>query len=115
MPDPNKEILEMANAAISRGDHEGFLAFCTEDTAWTFVGDRALVGKQAVREWLAATYKEPPRFDVDRLIAEGDSVVALGQITVKDAQGTEIRSWYCDVWRLRDGKLAALNAYVVKQ
>lgn len=115
MSDSNKETLARANAAVSRGDHEGFLAFCTEDTTWNFVGDRRLEGKQAVREWMTATYLEPPHVEVDRMVAEGDSVVAHGQITVKDAEGGETRSWYCDVWRLRDGKLATLNAYVVEQ
>jgi hypothetical protein len=32
----NKEILEIANAAITQGDHEGFLSFCTDDTQWIF-------------------------------------------------------------------------------
>ena len=59
-PEANKLILEQANAAIAAGDFEGFLSFCTEDTTWTFVGDRTLAGKAAVREWMAAAYKEPP-------------------------------------------------------
>lgn len=57
----NKEILEHANAAITKGDFEGFLTLCTEDTAWTFEGDRSLRGKAAVRQWMRATYQEPPR------------------------------------------------------
>lgn len=36
----NKAILEKANAAVSSGDNEGFLSFCTDDTKWTFVGDK---------------------------------------------------------------------------
>ncbi|MGS2762975.1 nuclear transport factor 2 family protein [Sinomicrobium sp. M5D2P9] len=45
----NKEILAKANKAVTAGDYEGFLAFCTEDTRWTFVGDIILEGKEAVR------------------------------------------------------------------
>lgn len=77
----HKAILEKANAAITQGDCEGFLAFCTEDTQWTFVGDRTLHGKDAVRQWMATAYTEPPRFEVHHLIAEGDFVTALGEIT----------------------------------
>ena len=36
--DSNKAILEQANAAVSQGDYEGFLAHCTDDVEWTFVG-----------------------------------------------------------------------------
>ena len=48
----NKEILMTANKAVTKGDNEGFLAFCTEDTNWEFVGDITLKGKASVRKWL---------------------------------------------------------------
>jgi uncharacterized protein len=60
----NKSILEKANAAIMQGDNEGFLAFCTDDTTWTFVGERTLSGKDAVCEWMKESYKQPPKFMV---------------------------------------------------
>ena len=44
----NKIILEKANEAVTNGDNEGFLSFCTDDTEWTFVGDKTLCGKEAV-------------------------------------------------------------------
>jgi uncharacterized protein len=105
VPKTNKETLEQANAAIAKGDFEGFLTLCTEDTVWTFEGDRTLRGKAAVRQWMAATYKEPPKFRVDRMIAEGDFVVALGEIG---------QHAYCDVWRFREGKMAELRAFVIE-
>ena len=85
----NRAILEKANAAITQGDYEGFLSFCTDDTEWTFVGDKTLRGKEAVRQWMATTYKEPPKFMVAHLIAEGDFVTALGNIILKDEDGKE--------------------------
>jgi len=110
----HKAILEKANAAIEKGDYEGFLAHCTEDTEWTFVGDQTLSGKQAVHEWMATAYTEPPKFDVHHLIAEGDIVTALGEITLKDEAGKETRHAYCDVWRFREGKMAGLHAFVIE-
>lgn len=114
MSQTNKEILTRANAAVAAGDQEGFLAHCTEDVEWTFVGDRVLKGKDAVRRYMTETYVEPPRFHVDRLIAEGDFVTALGEIELKDETGKLTRWAYCDVWRIRDGKLAELRAFVVE-
>jgi uncharacterized protein len=114
MPGSHKEILKKANAAIAQGDYEGFLKFCTEDTQWTFVGDRTLRGKEAVRQWMAATYKEPPRFELDRMVAEGDFVMATGEITLKDEAGKETRNAYCDVWRFREGRMVGLQAFVVE-
>lgn len=114
MSERNKAVLAQANAAVAGGDHEGFLAYCTDDTEWRFVGERTLRGKEAVRAFMREAYAEPPVFSVDRMIAEGDHVTAVGEIRVKDDDGNWVRSAYCDVWRLRDGKLASLSAYVVR-
>lgn len=114
MPDTNKDVLARANEAITRGDYEGFLAFCTEDTEWTFVGDRTLNGKEAVRRWMADAYREPPTFTVDRMIAGDDYVTALGGITLNDKDGKSVDHSYCDVWRFRDGKMAELHAFVIE-
>ena len=113
MSDDNKAILTRANAANERGDYEGFLAHCTDDAVWEFVGDRILRGKQAVRQYMADTYRQPPRFTVERMIAEGDWVTVLGEIELPDTAGRPVRYAYCDVWRFRDGKLAELKAFVI--
>jgi ketosteroid isomerase-like protein len=114
MAENNKAILEKANAAISEGNYEGFLSCCTEDTEWIFVGDKSLKGKEAVRQWMATTYVEPPKFRVAHLIAEGDFVTALGKITLKDEDGNESDYSYCDVWRFRGDQMCELKAFVIK-
>jgi uncharacterized protein (TIGR02246 family) len=110
----NKAILEKANAAVTEGDNEGFLSYCTEDLVWTFVGDKVLQGKEAVRQYMAATYVEPPKFMVENLIAEGEYVSAIGKISMKDKEGVMVHYSYCDVWRFRDGKMAELKAFVIE-
>jgi uncharacterized protein len=114
MLENNKAILEEANTAIAKGNYEGFLSFCTHDTEWTFVGDQTLKGKEAVRQYMAKTYVEPPKFNISDLIAEGNFVTALGEITLKDEDGKETHYSVCDVWRFRDGKMAELRAFVIK-
>lgn len=110
----NKEILEKANAEISRGNYEEFLTFCTEDTTWIFVGEQTLHGKEEVRQYMEATYVEPPKFTGERFIEEGDSLAVIGKISLKNKEGEEMEYSYCDVWRFRDGKLADLQAFVVE-
>jgi ketosteroid isomerase-like protein len=110
----NKEILEKANAAIRKGDNEGFLTYCTEDTEWIFVGDQTLKGKEAVRQYMAVAYAEPPNFMVDTLIAEGDFVTAIGKISMQNEAGKMVDYSYCDVWKFRDGKMAELKAFVIE-
>jgi ketosteroid isomerase-like protein len=113
MSENNKAILEAANAAIAQGNYEGFLSFCTDDTEWTFVGDRTLKGKAAVRQWMATEYVEPPLNIVANLIAEGDFVTALGDITIKDEDGKAAHYSYCNIWRFRGDKMVELRAFVI--
>lgn len=113
MSENNKAILEAANAAIAEGNHEGFLSFCTDDTKWIFLGDKILNGKEAVRQWMATEYVEPPLNIVTNLIAEGDFVTALGDLTIKDKDGKRTDYSYCDIWRFRGGKMVELRAFVI--
>ncbi|MBB1286791.1 nuclear transport factor 2 family protein [Flavisolibacter sp. BT320] len=110
----NKTILERANAAITKGDYEGFLSYCTEDTEWEFVGDKTLQGKDAVRRYMVEVYEETPKFRVENLIAEGEFLTAIGTITLKNEQSKMVNYSYCDVWRFRDGKMAELKAFVIE-
>ena len=51
---------------------------------------------------------------VAHLIAEGDFVTAVGEVTTRGEDGKAARHSYCDVWRLRGGKLAELRAFVIE-
>lgn len=113
MSKTHKGILTKANEAIARGDFEGFLLHCTDETVWNFLGDKTLRGKEAVRRWMAETYKEPPKFKVQQLIGEGEYLAALGEITLKDENGKATDFSYCDVWRFENGRMAELNAFVI--
>lgn len=114
MSEKNKAILEEANAAVAAGDYEGFMAFVADDTEWTFVGDKKLKGKEAVCQWITTEYVEPPENKVAHLIAEGDFLTAVGDLTMKEKDGQTAHYSYCDVWRFRDGKMVELKAFVIK-
>ena len=114
MSSQNKNVLTQANACVSTGDNEGFLSFCTDDIIWNFVGDKILTGKQAVREYMKEVYVDPPKFDVENLITEGDFVTAIGKISMKDDVGKLIDYDYCDVWKFRNGKMTELKAFVIE-
>lgn len=114
MSETNKIILQKANEAVSKGDYEEFLQYCTDDTKWIFVGDQILNGKEAVRKWMYKEYIEPPQNDVENLIAENDCLTAIGKIAVMTENGDRITYSYCDVWRFRDGKMDELMAFVIE-
>ncbi|UKT65019.1 nuclear transport factor 2 family protein [Pedobacter mucosus] len=109
----NKAILKEANEAISAGDHEKFLSFCGDDSVWTFVGDQTLHGKEAIRQYIKSAYLEPPRFNIDQVISEGDLVTAIGKISLKQQDGSWVDYQYCDLWRFREDRMSELTAFVI--
>lgn len=115
MTEQNKYTLTLANEAMERGDYETFLSLCTDDTCWTFIGERTLVGKEEVRSYFREAYRKPPIFDVSNLVAEGNQVIAVGNIRLLDGSGSERSYAYCDVWELKGGKLHTLQAYVIEK
>lgn len=62
---------------------------------------------------MAKAYLEPPKFRVESLIAEGDFVIAVGQIRMKDEAGKMVDYAYRDCWCFRDGKMHELKAFVI--
>lgn len=113
MEEKNKAILKKGNEAIAEGNYEGFLSFCANDTEWTYIGDRTLKGKEAVRQYMAMTYVPPPKFTVTNLMADGDFVMAMGEIILKDKNGKEVNYSYCDIWRFNEGQIIELRAFVI--
>lgn len=113
MSEKNKEIIEKVNAAFAGNNTEGFLSFCAEDVEWGMVGEKTFKGKRAIREFMSAHSGEAPEFTVDRLIAEGDTVVCYGDMTMKE-NGEPFSYSYCDIYQLNNGEIARLQSFVVK-
>ena len=115
MSSENKRIVEKINKAFSDGNTEGFLEMCHEDVVWNMVGEKSTESKSAIREWMSSMEgMEPPKFTVDKMIAEGDSVVCYGGMRMKGEDGIEGDYSYCDVYEFAGGKVKQLQSFVVK-
>jgi ketosteroid isomerase-like protein len=118
MSEKNRETVRKVNEAFLNNYFEGFLDYCANDVQWTIVGEKTVRGKEAIRQWfkeMAATNSEPPKFTVaDPIIAEGDFVVARGDMKMKDKDGLPGQYSYCDFYRFRNGEIVELNSFVVK-
>lgn len=106
-------ILHKANEFVKNGDYESFLAYCTPNTKWVFVGERILNGKGEVRAYMKEFYCEPPVFSVEKAIEEGNFVMVTGEIRLKNKDGKYEHFDYCDIWRFEEGKIAELKAFVI--
>ena len=84
----HKTVVEAYIDGFRRTDHEAILACLTDDVVWILHGYRTLQGKEAFDDEIendAAVGS--PTLNIDRLIEEGDTVVAVGngEMTLKEA------------------------------
>ncbi|MGI5498996.1 nuclear transport factor 2 family protein [Lentzea sp. CA-135723] len=107
-------IMDAFNAHDLDAIMEFFVEDCTFDTSrgpepW----GRRLVGKQAVREGLAARFSAIPdvRYAADRHWVSGDLGVSEWLVTGTTTDGTEVRARGCDLWEFRGGKIVRKDSY----
>jgi ketosteroid isomerase-like protein len=108
-----KDVIKQVDDAFRRNDVEGFLSFCDDDFVWTMVGSDPVKGKDATRKWMGSGPPEPPNFTAHTVVAEGDVVTSIGDMTMNE-NGAVVPYAYCDVWRFRGDKIVELRAFVIK-
>ncbi|MEM7468184.1 MAG: nuclear transport factor 2 family protein [Pseudomonadota bacterium] len=116
----NKALVRTAYESVSAGNLDGFMDRLTDDVKWTFFGNHrfatTFVGKEDILtnlfEPLAGQLVDGLRLNLNKIIAEGDTVVveATGESEVKS--GGTYNNIYCYVVTVRDGKIAEMREYL---
>jgi ketosteroid isomerase-like protein len=106
----NRKLIDRVNEAFSRGDVEAFLECCADDVRWTMVGEGTFEGKESIRRWLQSVESGLPRFGDMEVIEAGDRAVVSGEMTMEE---DERKYAFCDIYRLRDGRIIELRSFVV--
>lgn len=115
MSESNKNIVNEVNEAFSNNRVEDFLKHCSDGVVWRMIGEKTTTGIDEIREWMSQMEgAEPPIFTVDEIVAEGDSVICRGDMSMKDENGVEGKYAYCDSYRFSNGKITNLDSYVIK-
>jgi uncharacterized protein len=110
-----KEIVQRINEAFAENNLEKVLSFCTDDVAWTMVGDSAVRGKDPIRKWMASMNPQPPQLTIHQTVAEGDFVIARGDMMMQEKKdGPSIPYTFCDIYRFAGDKVAELTAFVIR-
>ena len=117
----NKEIVEAAYASFVKGDVPGVLAMMDPKIEWTEAEgwplySGTLVGPQAIVDGVFMRLVEIGdnfSLNVTQLIAEGDTVVALGTYSWKrKGSGEPAEVKMAHVWTLDNGKLTRFQQHV---
>ncbi len=112
------EALDAIMDAFNAHDLDAIMAFFSEDC--TFDTSRGpdpwgqrLVGKQAVRDGLAARFSGIPdvRYDADRHWINGNLGVSEWLVTGTTVDGKTVRARGCDLWEFRGDKIVRKDSY----
>jgi ketosteroid isomerase-like protein len=99
----NKEAIERGYAAFTSGDIEAVMSLFDDDIVWVQPGQSAVSGtfhgKAEVMEHLGRLAEKTLTVKLNQLIAEGDTVVAITEVTAGGETGED-----ADVFTLRNGK-----------
>ncbi len=103
MSEENKELIKKGYAAFSSGDVETVMDLFDDDIVWVQPGKSVISGtyrgKAEVMELLGEFAEKRLTVKVNALVAEGDTVVALTEVSVGGETGQN-----ADVFTVRDGK-----------
>ena len=119
MTTTNKDIIEQAYASFAAGDVPAALGAFADDIQWTEADGFPLAGTyggpQAVLEGVFMRLGEVgDEYTVvaDQFVADGDTVVALGNLTWKHKDtGAPASVKMAHVWTFRDGKATTFRQH----
>ena len=118
MADDAAGTLKEFLAAFNRHDVDAVMAFFTEDCVFeTPRGPdpygRRLVGKDQVREGIEARFAGIPdiHYGNDEHWVAGEHGFSRWTITGTDTSGAEVEVQGCDLFELREGKIARKDSY----
>jgi len=107
---PNIEIAKKAYDAFATGDLETVLSTYDDNVEFVIPGNTTISGtyrgKDEVTKFFAKLAEKSFTTTPSRFLADGDDVVAIGQITAGGESAPE-----ADVSTFRDGKLVKLQAF----
>ncbi len=99
----NKELIKKGYAAFSEGNVESVMDLFDDDIEWVQPGESAVSGtfhgKAEVMEHLGRLAEKSLTVKLNDLVAEGDTVVALTEVSAGGETGQD-----ADVFTVRNGK-----------
>jgi ketosteroid isomerase-like protein len=109
----HKRVVEKYMEGWRRGDHAQILTCLADDVVWVLHGYKTLRGKDAFdAEIKNAGFEGDLVITVDRLIEEGDTVVAAGS-SVAETAGERRELAFCELFRFSGETVSRLDTYHV--
>jgi ketosteroid isomerase-like protein len=111
----NAGVVERYMEGFRRGDREAILACLADDVEWVLPGMFHVRGKEAFAGHIVDEgFAGRPEITVDRLVEQGDVVVAEGRVRAPRAEGPPMELVFCDVFDFAAGRIRKLVSYLME-
>jgi ketosteroid isomerase-like protein len=111
---PRKAVVEKYIEGFRRSDHSLVLSCLTDDVVWELHGYTTLQGRNAFdAEIENDAFIGSPSLTIDRLIEEGDTVVATGRGSATRKDGEILNFLFADVFTFSGDVISRLEIYQV--
>ncbi len=109
----NKDVVQTYFDGFRRSDHAAILACLTDEVVWELPGYKTLTGKEAFDgEIENEAFEDSPTLTVDRLVEEGNTVVALGIGQGAMKGGALHRFAFSTVLTFTGDKISRVESYI---
>jgi ketosteroid isomerase-like protein len=120
LTESNKKTVQLFYDAGNRGDMDTCFGLIADDIRWTNMGTTSISGtysgKNELMEKLLGPLfgqlKQGIHMEVQRMVAEGDYVVAQTSGTAETLDGRPYNNSYCWIIRVKDGKLVEVTEFL---
>ncbi|MDX1875007.1 nuclear transport factor 2 family protein [Mycolicibacterium sp. 120266] len=106
----NIDLVTRGYEAFTKGDIDTVMALFDDNVEWVQPGNSTISGtyhgKGELGQYLARLAEKNVSVTLNRLVADGDTVVALTEVAVGDEKGSD-----ADVFTIRDGKTARVQVH----
>jgi ketosteroid isomerase-like protein len=110
----NRDTVLQYIEGFRKTDREQILSLVTNDVVWKIPGAFEIKGMSAFAAHIVDEgFRTNPDIIVERLVEGTDVVVAQGTVSTERTDGTALHLAFCDLFEIRDAKIAQLTSYLV--
>ena len=101
-------------ASIDAMDTESFLGFIAPDATFRFGSSPAVKGHAEIRASVEGFFASfaALKHDLQRLVADGDTVVCEGEVIYKSHDGRNITLPFANIFEIDDGVISVYRVYI---
>src|ERR1700749_1796736 len=105
----NRDTVLKYMDGFRRTDRELILSLVTDDVVWKIPGGFEIKGKSAFSAHIVDEgFKSNPEIVIERVVEGANVVLAEGTVRTEKTDGTTLRLAFCDLFEMRDGRIAQL-------